>query len=101
MTGWKRRTLHVAKAGEVWIIGLGMIAKVRPCLLLTDYPADDDLAHVTLLRDVPRGCGCVLASASERPKETRRGRSRRQTPMLTPFSDLPGIKQKAKDVAEG
>jgi mRNA interferase MazF len=26
-----------------------MVAKVRPCLLLTDYPADDELALVTVL----------------------------------------------------
>jgi mRNA-degrading endonuclease toxin of MazEF toxin-antitoxin module len=29
----------MAKAGEVWMIDLGIIAKVRPCLLLTAYPA--------------------------------------------------------------
>jgi mRNA interferase MazF len=39
----------VAKAGEVWMIDLGMVAKVRPCLLLTNYPADDELALVTVL----------------------------------------------------
>jgi mRNA interferase MazF len=37
------------KASEVWLIDLGMVAKVRPCLLLTDYPADDELALVTVL----------------------------------------------------
>jgi len=31
------------------MIDLGMIAKVRPCLLLTDYPADDELALITVL----------------------------------------------------
>ena len=41
--------LRVAKAGEVWSIDLGMVAKVRPCLLLTDYPADDELALITVL----------------------------------------------------
>ena len=39
----------MAKAGEVWMIDLGMVAKVRPCLLLTDYPADDELALITVL----------------------------------------------------
>jgi mRNA interferase MazF len=39
----------VAKAGEIWMIDLGMVAKVRPCLLLTNYPADDELALVTVL----------------------------------------------------
>ncbi len=39
----------MAKASEVWMIDLGMVAKVRPCLLLTDYPADDELALITVL----------------------------------------------------
>jgi len=39
----------VALAGEIWMIDLGMVAKVRPCLLLTDYPADDELALITIL----------------------------------------------------
>lgn len=39
----------MATAGEVWMIDLGMVAKVRPCLLLTEYPADDELALVTVL----------------------------------------------------
>src|SRR5437588_12517114 len=38
-----------ARAGEVWIVDLGMVAKVRPCLILTPYPADDELALVTIL----------------------------------------------------
>ena len=40
---------RVARAGEVWMIDLGMVAKVRSCLLLTDYPADDEFALVTIL----------------------------------------------------
>lgn len=39
----------MAKASEVWMIDLGMVAKMRPCLLLTDYPSDDELALVTVL----------------------------------------------------
>lgn len=39
----------MARAGEVWTIDLGMVAKVRPCLLLTNYPADDELALITVL----------------------------------------------------
>jgi mRNA-degrading endonuclease toxin of MazEF toxin-antitoxin module len=30
-------------AGEVWLVDLGLAAKVRPCLILSDYPADDEL----------------------------------------------------------
>ena len=28
-------------AREVWLVDLGLAAKVRPCLILSDYPADD------------------------------------------------------------
>ena len=35
--------------GEVWMVDLGLAAKVRPCLLLTDWPADDELALITVL----------------------------------------------------
>jgi mRNA interferase MazF len=37
------------KRGDVWIVDLGLVAKVRPCLLLTDFPADDELALVTVV----------------------------------------------------
>ncbi|MEM9399231.1 MAG: type II toxin-antitoxin system PemK/MazF family toxin [Verrucomicrobiota bacterium] len=35
--------------GEVWQVDLGMAAKVRPCLILTAAPDDEDLAVVTVL----------------------------------------------------
>lgn len=35
--------------GEVWQIDFGMVAKVRPALLLTGTPADDELDLVTVL----------------------------------------------------
>ena len=38
-----------AQQGEIWSVDLGMAAKVRPCLLLTDFPADDELALITVL----------------------------------------------------
>lgn len=38
-----------AKKGDVWIVDMGMVAKVRPCLLLTDFPKDDELALITLV----------------------------------------------------
>lgn len=31
------------------MIDLGLAAKVRPCLLLTDWPADNELALITVL----------------------------------------------------
>ena len=41
--------MPVVKAGEVWVIDFGMAAKVRPALLLTGEPADDELDVVTTL----------------------------------------------------
>jgi len=31
------------------MVDMGITGKVRPCLILTDYPADDELAMVTVL----------------------------------------------------
>lgn len=42
--------------GEVWMVDLGMVAKVRPCLILSDYSAPEELAlmvivpHTTAIR---------------------------------------------------
>lgn len=38
-----------AQQGEIWMVDLGMAAKFRPCLLLTDFPEDDELALITVL----------------------------------------------------
>ena len=35
--------------GAVWIVDLGLAAKVRPCLLLTGFPKDEELALVTVV----------------------------------------------------
>ncbi len=35
--------------GEVWLVDFGMVAKVRPALLLTGNPASDELDLVTVL----------------------------------------------------
>ncbi len=32
-----------ALPGEIWLVDLGMSANVRPCLVLSDSPADDEL----------------------------------------------------------
>ena len=42
MNAWPSR-------GEIWQVDMGIAGKVRPCLLLTDYPANDELALVTVL----------------------------------------------------
>ena len=45
-----------ANPGEVWVVDLGLAAKVRPCLVLSDYPKDDELSlliivpHTTAVR---------------------------------------------------
>ena len=42
--------------GKVWRVDFGLAAKVRPALVLSDYPADDELAllvvipHTTVVR---------------------------------------------------
>lgn len=35
--------------GEVWLTDMGIAGKVRPCLLLTSHPSDDELALVTVI----------------------------------------------------
>lgn len=46
-----------AEPGEVWLVDLGLAAKLRPCLVLTKTPADDELAlqyvvpHTTVIRN--------------------------------------------------
>src|ERR1700689_5426456 len=51
LTKWKPRTRLVpdARQGEIWTVDLGMAAKVRPCLLVTDFPEDDEFALITVL----------------------------------------------------
>ena len=48
--------MPAAKPGDIWIVDLGMAAKVRPCLILTPQPRQDELdvwtvvAHTTAVR---------------------------------------------------
>ena len=41
--------MPAANRGEVWTIDFGIAAKVRPALLLTGTPADDELDLLTVL----------------------------------------------------
>jgi len=41
--------MPILKAGEIWMIDFGMAAKVRPTLMSTGDPADDELDVVTTL----------------------------------------------------
>jgi len=35
--------------GEIWRVDLGLTAKVRPCLVMSDYPSEEELALVLLI----------------------------------------------------
>jgi mRNA interferase MazF len=35
--------------GEIWVIDAGYVAKIRPCLVLTDAPLEQDLDLVTVV----------------------------------------------------
>ena len=41
--------MPAAKPGDVWIVDLGIAAKVRPCLILTCMPKGDELDVFTLV----------------------------------------------------
>jgi mRNA interferase MazF len=41
--------MPLVNRGEVWMIDFGLAAKVRPALLLTGQPADEELDIVTVL----------------------------------------------------
>ncbi len=49
--------MPTARRGEVWLVDLGMAAKVRPCLVLSAPAADRDRALSTLVAHTtsPRG----------------------------------------------
>ena len=38
-----------ALPGEIWRVDLGLAAKVRPALILSDFPADDELALIVVI----------------------------------------------------
>jgi len=35
--------------GEIWRVDFGLAAKVRPALILSDYPRDDELALIVVI----------------------------------------------------
>jgi mRNA interferase MazF len=51
--------------GEIWRVDLGLTAKVRPCLVISDYPAENELAlilvipHTTAARQNRWEFGCT------------------------------------------
>jgi mRNA interferase MazF len=50
-------------SGEIWLVDFEMAAKVRPALLLTGNPADDELDLITVLLHTTslRGNHCELS----------------------------------------
>ena len=47
--------MPAAKPGEIWIVDLGMAAKVRPCLILTPQPRGEDLDTYTVIAHTTAG----------------------------------------------
>ena len=41
--------MPIVNPGEVWVVDFGLAAKVRPALLLTGTPAEDELDLVTVM----------------------------------------------------
>jgi mRNA interferase MazF len=65
-----RRTLP----GEVWRVDFGLAAKVRPALILSDYPADNELALLVVI-----------------PHTTAARGNRWELPLPKPFLKSPGV----------
>jgi mRNA interferase MazF len=41
--------MDIPKRGEVWLVDLGYIAKVRPCLVISIPTSDEDRSLITLI----------------------------------------------------
>jgi len=65
--------MPAAKPGEIWIVDLGMAAKVRPCLIVTPQPHGEDLDTHTVVAHTTAGRG-----------------SRREIPIPKPYLDAKG-----------
>jgi mRNA interferase MazF len=63
--------MPTANRGEVWIVDLGLAAKVRPCLILSVPPADVDRDLVTVIAHTtsPRGSQFEVAIKARFLKE--------------------------------
>src|SRR5438067_1846271 len=44
-----RRPVSAPERGEIWLVDLGLVAKVRPCLVVSIPAADSDRALATLI----------------------------------------------------
>jgi mRNA interferase MazF len=52
---------------ETWVVDLGMVAKVRPALVLSDYPDDDELALIVVIPHTTALRGSRWEFASPKP----------------------------------
>jgi mRNA interferase MazF len=59
--------MPAARPGEVWIIDLGMAAKVRPCLILTGSPKENDLDVFTVVSHTTSCRGSRWEISIEKP----------------------------------
>ena len=41
--------MSAPRRGEVWLTDMGIAGKIRPCLLLTDHPSEEELALITVV----------------------------------------------------
>lgn len=66
-----RMSMRTSKPGEIWRIDFGMAAKIRPALILSDFPADDELALLVVIPHTTAVKGnrweCVIPKAFLRP----------------------------------
>jgi mRNA interferase MazF len=75
------------RRGEVWLVDLGYIAKVRPGLVLSIEPLDTDRALVTLVPHTtsPRG---TRFEVDLKPAFLKRGAFDAQNPVTAPLAKL-------------
>ena len=59
--------MPAARPGEVWRVDLGMVAKVRPCLILTRPPKSDELDVFTVVAHTTSRRGNRWAIPVEKP----------------------------------
>jgi mRNA interferase MazF len=73
--------------GEVWLIDLGYAAKIRPCLIMSIPPLDEDRALITVIPHTtsPRGSRFDVAVSTT---FHRSGVSDAQNPITTNQSKL-------------
>jgi mRNA interferase MazF len=59
--------------GEIWRVVFGLAAKVRPALILSDYPQDDELALLVVIPHTTAVRGESVRPRSTPPAKPRPG----------------------------